>query len=337
MIRVFATALGIVWANIRASQLWPAAKVLWRNPRFTFTVLAILSLGIGTVSALFSVVDKVLLEPLPYPQPDRLVQIITSTKIGNQSLVSIPKYIFWRSINASSFESMAASDVNVPEVNFEEGVYRSTLKATRVSADYFHVFGAEMMLGRTFSGREDSPGGPNVVVISNELWQRYFRSRTSPLGDRILLNAIPYTVVGVLQGDAHFESSADVWFPLRADPDSVDLIPRVRVAARMRNGLSVEQAQNVFSDAIDWSGTRPAKADLLDAFTSGFSEVIPLRDAIVGDVRPSLYVLMGAAGFMLAICCLNVATLFLARSGRRSREIAVRLALGASRKHHRRH
>jgi putative ABC transport system permease protein len=319
-------------AMIHASQLWSAARALWRNPRFTFTVLAILSLGIGTVCALFSVVDKVLLEPLPYPQPDRLVQIITSTRIGNQSLVSIPKYVFWRSVNASSFESIAASDVNVPELNFEQGAYRSTLKATRVSADYFHVFGAEMMLGRTFSAREDSPGGPNVVVISNELWQRYFRSKGGPVGSRILLNAIPYTVVGVLVGDAHFESFADVWFPLRADPDSVDFIPRVRVIARMRKGLSVDQAQNVFSDAMDWSARKPAKADLEDAFTSGFSEVISLRDAVVGDVRPSLYILMGAAGFMLAICCLNVATLFLARSGRRSREIAVRLALGASRK-----
>ena len=331
MISVSATAR-IVWAHIRTSQLFSAARALWRSPRFTFTVLAILSLGIGMVSALFSVVDKVLLEPLPYPQADRLVQIITSTRIGNQSLVSIPKYVFWRSVNASAFESMAAFDVNVPELNFEERAYRSTLKAARVSADYFHVFGAEMVLGRTFSAREDSPGGPNAVVISTELWQRYFRSEASPLGAPILFNAIPYTVVGVLPGDAHFASPADVWFPLRADPDSVDFIPRVRVVARMRDGLSVDQAQNVFSDAMDWSGRRPAKAELGDAFTSGFSEVIPLRDAVVGDVRPSLYILMGAAGFMLAICCLNVATLLLARSGQRSREIAVRLALGASRK-----
>lgn len=332
MIRVFAATLGIVWASVRTSQVWSAAKALWRNPRFTFTVLAILSLGIGTVSALFSVVEKVLLEPLPYPQPDQLVQIITSTRIGNQSLVAIPKYVFWHSVNASCFESMAASDVNVPELNFEQGSYRSTLKAARVSADYFHVFGADMMLGRTFSAREDSPGGPNVVVISNDLWQRYFRSEASPVGTRIFLNAIPYTVVGALAGDARFESSADVWFPLRADPGSIDFIPRVRVVARMRNGLPVDQAQNVFSYAMDWSGKKPPKADSLDTFTLGFSELIPLRDAIVGDVEPSLYILMGAAAFMLAICCLNVATLFLARSGRRSRETAVRLALGASRK-----
>jgi putative ABC transport system permease protein len=304
--------------KIPGSRLRFAARTLWRNPRFTFTVLAILSLGIGTVSALFSVIDKVLLEPLPYPQPDRLVQIITSTRIGNQSLVSIPKYVFWRSVNASSFASMAASDVNVPELNFEEGAYRSTLKAARVSADYFRVFGAEMMLGRTFSVREDTPGGPKAVVVSNEVWQRYLRSEASPLGARMFLNAIPYTVVGVLAG---------------ADPQSADLIPRVRVIARMRNGISVEQAQNVFSAAIDWSDWKPPKVDLEDVFTSGFSKVIPLRDAVVGDVRPSLYILMGAAGFMLAICCLNVATLFLARSGRRTREIAVRLALGASRKH----
>lgn len=317
---------------IRASQLLSAARTLWRSPRFTFTVLAILSLGVGMVSALFSVVDKVLLEPLPYPQPDRLVQIITSTRIGDQSLVSIPKYVSWRNAHASSFESMAASDVNVPELNFEEGAYRSTLKAARVSADYFHVFGTEMISGRTFSAREDTPGGPNVVVISNEIRRRYFRSEASPLGAQMLLNAVSYTVVGVLAGDSRFESSADIWFPLCADPQSSDFIPRVRVIARMREGFSVEQAQSVFSHAMDWSDWKPPKAQLGDIFTSGFSKVIPLREAVVGDVRPSLYILMGAAGFMLAICCLNVATLFLARSSRRTREIAVRLALGASRK-----
>lgn len=149
-------------------QLRSAARTLRRNPRFAITVLVVLSLGVGTVSALFSVVDKVLLEPLPYRDPDRLVQLITSTDIGDQSLTSIPKYIFWRNL-ATSFESMAASDINVPELNLTEASYRATLKAGRVSGDYFRLFGAEVAVGRTFSASEDGPGGPKVVVISNDL------------------------------------------------------------------------------------------------------------------------------------------------------------------------
>jgi putative ABC transport system permease protein len=314
---------------------WPkllhAARRLWRNPRFAVTVLAVLTLGVGTVSALFSVIDRVLLEPLPYADPGRLVELITTTTIGDQDLTSIPKYLLWRDLS-TSFDSMAASNVNVPEMNFEEGPYRSTLRATRVSADYFYVFGATMVVGRTFSASEDSPGGPKVVVITNELWRRYFHSDANLVGRRIALEGVPHIVVGVLAADTHLESPADVWLPLRADPNSVDLIPRVRVVARLRQGIPAAKAQNELNKLFKRTEWDLASQNFGDTFTAGFSKVITLRDAVVGDVRPSLYILMGAAAFALAICCLNIATLFLARSKQRMREIAVRMALGATRR-----
>jgi putative ABC transport system permease protein len=326
------TAGRTFWMDTLLSQLQSAARTLWRNPRFTLTALAVLSLGVGTVSALFSVVDKVLLEPLPYPDPDRLVQLITSTSIGNQSLASIPKFLLWRD-NTTSFEWMAASDIHVPEINFTNGGYRHALKAARVSADYFHVFGAQIATGRTFSSHEDGPDGSKVVVISDRLFRGYFRSDSSLIGRAILLDDVPYQVVGVLAPDIHLESPADLWLPLRADPHSVDYIGRVRVVARLRAAISLEQAQIDLSGVADRSrewGLRIANSG--DTFTTGFSTAIPLRDAIVGDVRPSLYVLMGAGSFVLAISCLNMATLLLMRFSRRTREIAVRMAMGAARK-----
>lgn len=307
-----------------------AARRIWRNPRFAVTFLAVLSLGVGTVSALFSVAEKVLLEPLPYPEPDRLVQLTTSTPIGDQRLIPIPKYLLWRNL-ATWFESVAASDVSVPEVNFEEGT-RSTLNAARVSADYFHVLGAQMAVGRTFSAHEDGPGGASVVVISNDLWRRYFGANPKAVGGPILLNGIRYSIVGILSRSAHPESPAAVWFPLRADPNSDDLIPRVRVIARLRKGVSIKQAENELNKLFQRTEWDLAKQNFGDTFTLGSSKIISLRDATVGDVRSPLYLLLGAGLFLLAICCLNAATLFLARASRRSRETAIRLAIGAGRK-----
>jgi len=314
-------------------QVQSAARRIWRNPRFAVTFFAVLSLGVGTVSALFSVAEKVLLEPLPYPEPDRLVQLTTSTPIGDQRLISIPKYLFWRNL-ATSFESVAASDVSVPEVNFEEGTHRSTLNAARVSGDYFNVLGAQIAQGRTFSAHEDAPGGADVVVISNDLWRHYFGANPKAVGGPILLNGTRYSIVGILARSAHLESPAEVWLPLRADPSSGDpssgdLIPRVRVIARLRKGVSIEQAENELNKLFQRTDWIVAKQNFGDTFTLGSSKIISLRDATVGDVRSPLYLLLGGGLFLLAICCLNAATLFLARASRRLRQTAIRLALGA--------
>jgi hypothetical protein len=172
-------------------QLQSGARTLWRNPAFTLTALVTLSLGIGSVSALFSVVEKVLLQPLPYADPDRLVQLITVSQVGEQSLSSIPKFLFW-SDTTTSFESMAASEVEVPEMNLTQTPYRRALKTARISAAYFEVLGAQIAIGRTFSGLEDNPGGPKAVVISEALWRRYFDSEFNLTDRQAILDNVSY-------------------------------------------------------------------------------------------------------------------------------------------------
>jgi putative ABC transport system permease protein len=314
-------------------QLRSAARTLRRNPGFTATAVAMLSLGIGTVSALLSVVDKVLLEPLPYPDPDRLVQLITTSAIGQQRLVSIPQYLFW-SDTTTSFESMAAYDADAPAMNLTQGAERKALKTARVSADYFHLFGAQLAMGRTFSTREDGPDGSKVVVITDGLWRRRLRADRNLIGHAILLDNVPYNIVGVLAAGVHLESPADIWLPLCADRRSADHIARVRVVGRIRAGFSLAEARKDVSGTLEGFlrryplDTQPGAPTLFaEEFTA-----IPLRDAVVGDVRPALYLLMGAVGFVLAISCANIATLLLARANRRTREIAILMALGAERK-----
>ncbi|HET9399601.1 MAG TPA: ADOP family duplicated permease [Candidatus Acidoferrales bacterium] len=304
----------------------PAARALFRNPGFSLTVLLVLALGIGTVSALFSVVNKILLEPLPYPDPDRLVQLITKERISDQWLASIPKYLLWRNA-APEFETMAAYDVKTPEMLVALGGTHVSLKTARVSAAYFELFGAGFAFGRTFSSSEDNPGGANVVVISDALSRRVFRQVSAVSGDWIYLNNSPYKIIGVLAPGVHLDTDADVWLPLRADPHSDDRLARVRVVARLRRDDSLRGTEFEMNKRIQreaWDFTVHNFGEL------GYATLLPLRDAVVGDVRPSLNMLMGAAAFVLSISTLNVATLFLARSSRRKREFAVRMALGAA-------
>lgn len=322
------TLLGILGLQLRS-----AIRALWRSPRFTITALIVLSVGIGAISAIFSVANKVLLEPLPYPDPDRLVELgSTSRELGDESLSSIPKYLIWRN-GTGAFETMAASDVAVPEVNLTQEGDRKPLKTGRVTANFFHLFGARIEMGRTFSDSEDSPDGPNAVVISDELWRRYFSADARVIDRSITLDNIPHKIVGVLAPGTYLEPISDIWLPLRADPRSTDLIGRVRVFARIHDGVSLQQARN------DLASVQSHKDWLLqienngESFATGVPLMTSLREAIVGNVRPSLYLLMGAACFGLAISCLNFATLILARVSRRKRETAVRLAIGAARKH----
>jgi putative ABC transport system permease protein len=279
------------------------------------------------------VVEKVLLEPLPYPEPDRLVQLVTTSfHIGDENLASVPRYLIWRD-SSGLFESIAARDIHVPEMNVIEGRGRRAFKAARVSAEYFQVFGIRFTAGRTFSAAEDSPAGRNVAIISHELWQQFFYADPNLVSRSIILDDVSYTVVGVLSPDAHAEPASDIWLPLRPDPDSTDLVGRLQVVARLRDGISIERAQKELIKQISNKASASASFQANDGniFATGDSKLLLLRDALVGDVRSSLYILLGAAGFALGICCLNSATLFLARSTQRTRELAIRMAMGAPR------
>jgi putative ABC transport system permease protein len=303
-----------------------AARNLRRNAGFTAAAIAALSLGIAANTAVFSVVDKVLLEPLPYPHPEQLVQLITRSPLGDQAIVSIPKYLIWRD-HAHLFQAIAAYDTTGPDVNLTETESPETLPADRVSPDYFRLFGAKVVLGRTFSEDETRSGGC-VAVISERLWRTHFHSRQSLAGGTIFLDHQPCTVTGVVTAGLFSARSTDVWFPLAANLAAADHIGRVRVVARLLPGVTVESAAADVAATLRWFVSRYPSAPLL--FQEQFS-AIPLRDALVGDVRPALLLLAGAVGFVLLTACANAGSLVLARASRRSAEIALRAAVGATR------
>ena len=177
-----------------------AARALRCTPGFAWTAIVTLALGIGANTAIFSVVNKVLLEPLPYPDPDRLVQLMSESAVGNQPVVSIPKYVIWRGLTGV-FQSIAAYDVGGPAVTLTGGEYPEAVRAGRVSADYFQLFGGRLSIGRTFSAQEDRPEGARVAVISHRLWRAHFHGNPALVGRNISLETQPYKVIGVLAPD----------------------------------------------------------------------------------------------------------------------------------------
>ena len=306
-----------------------AARSLRRSPGFTVTAIAALAMGIGATTAIFSVVNKVLLEPLPYPDPDRLVQLMTTSPLGDEPVVSIPKYTTWRD-HTTVFERMAAYEIGGPGISLTEGAFPESLAAARVSAEYFSLFGGQIAIGRSFSEKDDQPSGPRVVVISTRLWRGRFRADPMLVGREIALDYQSYKVIGVLAPGFAFSPSADVWLPLQADPSASSHLSRVRVTARLKPGMTVKDADaDVDATIGPFFREYPyPKAPML--FQERFT-AIPLRDAVVGNVRPALFLMAGAVGFVLLISCSNVASLQLARAARRVREIAIRAALGAQR------
>lgn len=302
-------------------------RMFRQHPVFTFAAIATLALGIGANTAIFSVVNAVLLAPLKLQDPDRIVQLRTISPQGVNQVASPAKFAYWRTLD-DILDNVSATRFSA--VNYGTAETAEQLYGEKVSADYFDLYGARIVHGRGFTAEEDSPGSPLSAVLGHAFWERRFAADADVLGQTILLRGVPHTVVGVINSEFTIEefrtSPPDVFIPIQLDPNSTDQAHSFFVGGKLKPGLSLEQAQARLAASTEAYRERFPQFGADQVFT-----VVSMREALVSGARESLLLLMGAVGLVLLIACANVASLLLARAAGRRREIAIRSAIGAGR------
>jgi putative ABC transport system permease protein len=302
--------------------------MLLKKPVFTAIAVLALALGAGANTAIFSVVNGVLLRPLPYKDPDKLVRLGEWSKQVPGMSISYPNFKDWRERNRV-FDGLAATQFD--SYNLTGGDEAERLQGRNVSYNFFDVLGVVPSAGRSFRADEDRAGAPRVCMLSHGLWQRRFGGDRKIIGKPLSLSGESYTVVGVLPQDYRFGTQTDVFVPLGLKEDGENMRPRdnhpgIYAVARLKDGVGFGQAEAEMKAVAAQLAAEYPKENSGNSVT-----LTPLREYFVGDVRASLLVLLAAVGFVLLIACANVANLLLARAASRAREIAVRKAMGASR------